>query len=117
MHTFISSMYTTPIIHSALPTRLSTLSCSAISQNHHLARRSDFCGDASILINFAARGDPNGPGLSVWKAFDENSQTAMVFGDSSESRQLPNVKGLKAVDALLRCGRRNKVTGPPLSDQ
>jgi para-nitrobenzyl esterase len=56
--------------------------------------------------NFAARGDPNGPGLPVWKAFDENSQTAMVFGDSSESRPLPNVIGLKAVDALLRCGRR-----------
>jgi para-nitrobenzyl esterase len=57
-------------------------------------------------INFSARGDPNGPGLPVWKAFDKNSQTAMVFGDSSESRQLPNIKGLKAVDALLRCDRR-----------
>jgi para-nitrobenzyl esterase len=58
-------------------------------------------------INFSARGDPNGPGLPLWKAFDENSQTAMVFGDSSESRQLPNIKGLKAVDALLRCDRRS----------
>jgi len=38
--------------------------------------------------------------------FDEDSQTAMVFRDSFESRQPPNIKGLKAVDALLRCGRR-----------
>jgi para-nitrobenzyl esterase len=57
-------------------------------------------------INFSARGDPNGPGLPVWKAFDESSQSAMIFGDPSESRQLPDIDGLKAVDALLRCDRR-----------
>ena len=55
-------------------------------------------------INFAAHGDPNGPGLPVWKAFDEKSQMAMVFGDSSHSQPLPNIAGLKALDELLRCG-------------
>jgi para-nitrobenzyl esterase len=54
-------------------------------------------------INFSARGDPNGPGLPVWKAFDEYSPSAMIFGDSSESRPLPNFQGLKALDALLHC--------------
>ena len=54
-------------------------------------------------INFAAHGDPNGPGLPVWKAFDEESQMAMVFGDSSRSQPLPNIRGLKALDELLRC--------------
>jgi para-nitrobenzyl esterase len=57
-------------------------------------------------INFAAHGDPNGPGLPVWRAFDEESQMAMVFSDSSHSQPLPNIAGLKALDALLRCGRR-----------
>jgi para-nitrobenzyl esterase len=55
-------------------------------------------------INFAAHGDPNGPGLPVWKAFDEDSQSAMVFGNSSGSRRLPNIDGLKLLDELQRCG-------------
>jgi para-nitrobenzyl esterase len=54
-------------------------------------------------INFAAHGDPNGPGLPIWKAFDEESQMAMIFGESSHSQALPNITGLKALDALLRC--------------
>jgi len=54
-------------------------------------------------INFAAHGDPNGPGLPVWKAFDEESQMAMIFSDSSHSEALPNITGLKALDELLRC--------------
>ena len=54
-------------------------------------------------INFAAHGDPNGPGLPVWKAFDEQSQMAMVLSDSSHSQQLPNLAGLKALDDILRC--------------
>jgi para-nitrobenzyl esterase len=54
-------------------------------------------------INFAAHGDPNGPGLPVWKAFDEQSQMAMVLSDSSHSQRLPNLAGLKALDEVLRC--------------
>jgi para-nitrobenzyl esterase len=54
-------------------------------------------------INFATHGDPNGPGLPIWKAFDDESQMAMIFGDSSHSQPLPNITGLKALDVLLRC--------------
>ena len=54
-------------------------------------------------INFAAHGDPNGPGLPIWKAFDQESQNAMIFGDSSHSQPLPNLRGLKALDELLHC--------------
>ena len=60
--------------------------------------------------NFAAHGDPNGPGLPIWKAFNERSQMAMVFSDSSHSQRLPNVAGLKALDEILRCG---SVTNQP----
>jgi para-nitrobenzyl esterase len=56
-------------------------------------------------INFAAHGDPNGPGLPVWNAFDEKSPTAMVFGDSSHSQPIPNIMGLRALDELLRCAK------------
>jgi para-nitrobenzyl esterase len=55
-------------------------------------------------INFAAHGDPNARGLPIWKAFDEDSQSAMVFDDSSGSRRLPNIDGLKLLDELQRCG-------------
>jgi len=55
-------------------------------------------------INFAAHGDPNGPGLPVWKAFDEHSPAAMVFDSSSASRRLPNIEGLEALDKLVDCG-------------
>lgn len=55
--------------------------------------------------NFAAHGDPNGPGLPVWKAFAEDSQMAMLFSDSSHSQPLPNIAGFKALDALLRCAK------------
>jgi para-nitrobenzyl esterase len=54
-------------------------------------------------INFATNGDPNGPGLPVWKTFGERSQAAMVFDDSPDSRPLPNFAGLQALDAILRC--------------
>ena len=54
-------------------------------------------------INFATRGDPNGPGLPVWKPFDERSQAAMVFDDLPGSRRLPNLTGLEALDAILKC--------------
>jgi para-nitrobenzyl esterase len=56
-------------------------------------------------VNFSAHGDPNGPGLPIWKAFDEESQMAMVFSDSSHSQPLPNVMGLKALDELLHCAK------------
>jgi para-nitrobenzyl esterase len=55
--------------------------------------------------NFAAHGDPNGPGLPIWKAFDQDSQMAMLFSDFSHSQPLPNIAGFKALDALLRCAK------------
>jgi para-nitrobenzyl esterase len=55
--------------------------------------------------NFAAHGDPNGPGLPIWKAFDQDSQMAMFFSDSSHSQPLPNIAGFRALDALLRCAK------------
>jgi para-nitrobenzyl esterase len=54
-------------------------------------------------INFAAHGDPNGPGLPVWKAFDDDSPMAMIFGDSSHTQCFPNIEGVKALDELMRC--------------
>ncbi|HEY0745461.1 MAG TPA: carboxylesterase family protein [Steroidobacteraceae bacterium] len=54
-------------------------------------------------VNFAARGNPNAPGLPLWSAFDERSESAMVFGDSTGSQRLPSMQGIKAWDALSQC--------------
>ncbi len=52
----------------------------------------------SYWINFAKRGDPNGPGLPVWPAFDEKGQMTMFFDKTPSARPHPNVGKIKAFD-------------------
>jgi hypothetical protein len=46
---------------------------------------------------------PTSSGLPVWKEFDEESQMAMVFSDSSHSQPLRSITGLKA-RSMRFCG-------------
>jgi len=55
-------------------------------------------------VNFAARADPNGPGLPPWPAFDATQQ-AMVLDATPGARPLPNLQQLQAVDAYFRYRR------------
>jgi para-nitrobenzyl esterase len=54
---------------------------------------------SSYWVNFATKGDPNGPGLSVWPAFDEKEQKAMIFDKTPGARPHPNMDKIKAFDA------------------
>ena len=54
---------------------------------------------SSYWVNFATKGDPNGPGLSVWPAFDEKAQKTMVFDKTPGARPHPNQDKIKAFDA------------------
>jgi para-nitrobenzyl esterase len=54
---------------------------------------------SSYWVNFANNGDPNGPGLPVWPAFDEKEQKTMFFDKKSGARPHPNLDQLKAFDA------------------
>jgi para-nitrobenzyl esterase len=49
-------------------------------------------------VNFATNGDPNGPGLPSWPAFDVATQQAMVLDDTPSARPLPNQAQLHALD-------------------
>ena len=54
---------------------------------------------SSYWINFAKSGDPNGPGLPAWPAFDEKEMKAMFFDKTPGARPIPNLEKLKAFDA------------------
>ncbi len=54
-------------------------------------------------INFAGHGDPNGNGLPRWPAFNERTQSAMVFDRTPGARPLPNLTRLRAVDLWHSC--------------
>jgi para-nitrobenzyl esterase len=54
---------------------------------------------SSYWVNFAKNGNPNGPGLPVWPAFDEREQKTMIFDKTSGARPHPNLDQLKAFDA------------------
>jgi para-nitrobenzyl esterase len=42
---------------------------------------------SSYWVNFAKTGNPNGPGLSEWKAYDKSSGNIMSLGDKIESQK------------------------------
>jgi para-nitrobenzyl esterase len=53
----------------------------------------------SYWVNLAKNGDPNGPGLPLWPAFDEKGQNTMFFDKTPSARPHPNLDQLKAFDA------------------
>jgi para-nitrobenzyl esterase len=60
----------------------------------------------SYLINFATKGDPNGPALTEWKKFDERANQTFVFDSASSSRAWPSLAGVKAFDSFFECAVR-----------
>jgi para-nitrobenzyl esterase len=56
---------------------------------------------SSYWINFAKKGNPNGPGLPVWLAFDGKEQKTMIFDKTPSARPHPNIEQIKAFDAYF----------------
>ena len=54
---------------------------------------------SSYWVNFAKKGDPNGPGLPVWPTFDEKEQKTMFFDKTPGARPHPNMDKIMAFDA------------------
>ena len=53
----------------------------------------------SYWINFATTGDPNGPGLPQWPAFDTTASSTMIFRAKPEIKKTPNLEKIEAFDA------------------
>jgi len=54
---------------------------------------------SSYWVNFAKKGDPNGPGLPAWPAFSDAAPKVMHFDQASSARDgVPNLVQLKALD-------------------
>jgi para-nitrobenzyl esterase len=65
---------------------------------------------SSYWVNFARSGDPNGPGLPLWPAFDEQNMKTMFFDQNSSARPLPNLEKLRAFDEYYAWRRKQAKT-------
>ena len=65
---------------------------------------------SSYWVNFARAGDPNGPGLPAWPAFDEKEMKTMIFEQTPAVRPLPNLEKLKTYDGFFAWEREQTKT-------
>jgi len=56
---------------------------------------------SSYWVNFAATGNPNGPGLPVWPQYDEKKDVAMGMGDRIEPIPVPNKAALDVLTNVV----------------
>lgn len=55
---------------------------------------------SSYWVNFATKGDPNGPGLPVWPVYNDNNQQLMNFGDPVHVIPTPRTDELQFWDKV-----------------
>jgi para-nitrobenzyl esterase len=53
-------------------------------------------------VNFATKGDPNGPGLPAWPVYSEERDTLMALGDKVEPRPVPHKAALDFLEDHFR---------------
>ncbi len=55
---------------------------------------------ADYWVNFARSGNPNGPGLPVWPAFNGENGATQYLVDATSTGSVPNMERLKVLDAV-----------------
>jgi para-nitrobenzyl esterase len=55
---------------------------------------------STYWVNFARRGDPNGPGIPNWPAYDPLKDEVLVFGDQVATQSHVNAAGLDFFDVI-----------------
>lgn len=56
---------------------------------------------STYWVNFAKRGDPNGPGVPIWPQFTEQKPDVMYFHGDAHPGLVPTADGLKTLDAYF----------------
>ncbi len=67
---------------------------------------------SSYWVNFAKKGDPNGPRLPEWSAFMATNPKALVLDASPAMKPVPNLKQLEVLDAYFT-GVRKQASAHP----
>lgn len=57
---------------------------------------------SSYWVNFATKGDPNGPNLPTWAVYSEQSDTLMALGDRVEPRVVQHKAALDFLESHFR---------------
>jgi para-nitrobenzyl esterase len=57
---------------------------------------------SSYWVNFATKGDPNGPGLPAWAVYNEQKDELMALGDRVEPRQVQHKAALDFLEGHFR---------------
>jgi para-nitrobenzyl esterase len=68
---------------------------------------------SSYWVNFAANGDPNGPGLPKWPAYDDNQSQVMNFGDTVQAIPMPRTTELEFWDRVNHIQPAANAAGKP----
>jgi para-nitrobenzyl esterase len=63
---------------------------------------------ASYWVNFAKRGDPNGPGLPTWPQFTENDRQVMYFNNKPYPGPVPSAAALEVLDTYFAWRRTSE---------
>ena len=66
---------------------------------------------SSYWVNFAATGNPNGPGLPLWPGYDAQDQQLMNFAETTRAVPIPRQDALDFLDAHPLAGARSGVAG------
>ncbi len=64
---------------------------------------------SSYWANFAANGNPNGPGLPEWLAYNTIAKSIMMLGENSFSTALPDYQGLDFMYGQMTGPLQNKL--------
>ena len=67
----------------------------------------------SYWVNFATTGNPNGPGLPAWPAFDDQETVNIFSGGSATTGPLPDREQIRAFDAYYQWRRGQETNGLP----